>query len=53
MLYKTTDLYHPPGERCIKWDDPELAIPWPVAGLNVSVSGKDALGASFAAAEKP
>lgn len=53
VLYKTTDLYHPPGERCIKWDDPALAIPWPVEGLQISVSGKDALGASFATAEKP
>lgn len=53
VLYKTTDLYYPPGERCIRWDDPALAIPWPVAGINVSVSGKDAVGSSFAMAEKP
>lgn len=53
VLYKTTDLYHPPGERCIKWDDPTLAIPWPTEGLTVAVSGKDALGATLEAAEKP
>lgn len=47
VLYKTTDLYHPPGERCIRWDDPTLAIPWPTKGLNVQVSGKDAAGAKF------
>ena len=53
VLYKTTDLYYPAGERCIQWDDPTLAIPWPTEGMQVSVSGKDALGASFEAAEKP
>src|SRR5580698_401127 len=24
VLYKTTDLYHPPCERCILWNDPTL-----------------------------
>ena len=53
VLYKTTDLYHPPGERCIRWDDPALAIPWPLESLTPSVSGKDALGLSIAEAELP
>ncbi len=53
VLYKTTDVYYPAGERCIRWNDPDLAIPWPVQGLEVQVSSKDADGASFAEAEKP
>jgi dTDP-4-dehydrorhamnose 3,5-epimerase len=53
VLYKTTALYHPAGERCVKWDDPTLAIEWPLAGIVPSVSGKDALGNAFAEADLP
>jgi dTDP-4-dehydrorhamnose 3,5-epimerase len=53
VLYKTTDLYHPPGERCIQWNDPTLKIAWPIDGITPSVSGKDAAGARFEEAELP
>jgi dTDP-4-dehydrorhamnose 3,5-epimerase len=53
VLYKTTDLYYPPGERCIRWDDPTLSIPWPLAGFTPAVSGKDAAGSTFAKADLP
>lgn len=39
FLYACTDYYCPAGERGIRWDDPELAIPWPVA--NPILSAKD------------
>ena len=46
FLYKTTDYYAPEMERCIRWDDPDLAIDWPIGGEPV-LSGKDALGGRF------
>ncbi len=30
VLYKTTDFYAPSCERCLRWDDPTLAIRWPL-----------------------
>ena len=50
FLYKTTDYWAPEHERCIRWDDPELGIRWPLDGAP-QISAKDAQGASFAAAE--
>jgi dTDP-4-dehydrorhamnose 3,5-epimerase len=56
VLYKTTNLYHPAGERTILWNDPTLNIAWPLDVLNgtpPSVSPKDALGALFTTADLP
>jgi dTDP-4-dehydrorhamnose 3,5-epimerase len=30
LLYKCTELYVPSADKSIAWNDPELAIPWPV-----------------------
>ncbi len=30
FLYKTTDFYAPASEVCVAWDDPDLAIAWPL-----------------------
>ena len=51
FLYKTTDYYAPEHERTIRWDDSELAIDWPTAGLDIQLSGKDQNGAAFADVE--
>ena len=50
FLYKTTDYWHPEHERCIRWDDPALAIDWRLQAPPV-LSGKDARGAPLAEAE--
>jgi dTDP-4-dehydrorhamnose 3,5-epimerase len=49
FLYKCTAEYDRASERGIRWDDPELAIPWPLR--NVQVSPKDAALPRFADAE--
>ena len=44
FLYKTTDCYNPAAERCIRWDDPTLAIDWELGGLVPQLSAKDQQG---------
>ncbi len=50
FLYKTTDFWAPQFERCIQWDDPALAIAWPLDGDPV-ISARDRLGVPLARAE--
>ena len=50
VLYKATDYYAPEHERSIAWNDPDLAIEWPLTGAPV-LSAKDAAGARFRDAE--
>ncbi|MBV7485456.1 dTDP-4-dehydrorhamnose 3,5-epimerase [Bordetella sp. BOR01] len=49
-LYKITDYYAPAHERCLRWNDPAIAIAWPAA-TNVIVSEKDQRGLPLADAE--
>ena len=46
FLYKTTDYYAPAHEGCIRWDDPTLAIAWPLQEKPV-LSSKDQNGLLF------
>ena len=49
--YKCSDYYAPAHERCIRWDDPRLAIEWPLDGEPI-LSERDRLRAQpFASAE--
>ena len=50
FLYKTTAYWAPEHERCIRWDDPMLAIDWHLTG-EPNLSAKDAKGVSFGDAE--
>lgn len=52
FLYKTTDYWAPEFERAIAWNDPALAIDWPLA-VAPTLSAKDAVAPSLADAELP
>ncbi len=41
FLYKTTAFYHQPSEAAVRWDDPALAVDWPLDGIEPLLSGKD------------
>ena len=51
FLYKTTDYYSPAHERCIRWDDPQLAIAWPSVEAAIQLSAKDQAGRWLAEAD--
>jgi len=50
VLYKATDYYAPQHERCVHWNDPDLAIDWSLTGEPI-VSAKDQAGLSLKTAE--
>ncbi|WP_122558288.1 dTDP-4-dehydrorhamnose 3,5-epimerase [Pseudomonas viridiflava] len=50
FLYKTTDYYTPSAERCISWNDPDLAIDWQL-DATPQLSAKDQQGKSLKEAE--
>ena len=41
VAYKASDYYVPDLERGVAWDDPDLAVPWPVAADRAVLSDKD------------
>lgn len=50
VVYKTNQYYDPASERSIRWDDPQLAIQWPLNRAPI-LSAKDANATTFADAE--
>ena len=50
FLYKTTEYYAPQYERSILWNDPDLAIEWPLSQTPL-LAAKDAAAALFREAE--
>lgn len=39
--YKCDDFYHPEAEGAIAWDDPDIAVSWPIPSEDVILSDKD------------
>jgi dTDP-4-dehydrorhamnose 3,5-epimerase len=53
FLYKCTDFYAPAHERAVRWDDPQVAVRWPLpAGTAPLLSPKDAIAPLFKDAER-
>ena len=50
FLYKTTDYWYPEHERTLLWNDPALAIAWPLEGAP-TLAAKDAAGRPLALAD--
>ena len=51
FAYKVTDYYFPAGERTLLWNDPEVAVAWPITPKEAIVSKKDLQGKSLREAE--
>jgi dTDP-4-dehydrorhamnose 3,5-epimerase len=51
-VYKCTEFYSPEHDRCLLWNDPDLAISWPLSrGQAPALSQKDAAGRPLRSAE--
>lgn len=52
VAYKCTDFYVPEHERTLRWNDPDVAVDWPLpAGAGPTLSEKDRCGRSLQEAE--
>lgn len=50
VLYKTTTLYHHPGDRSVAWDDPDIAVDWQLTSPPI-LSAKDIKAPKVSAAD--
>ncbi len=50
VTYKMTERYRPDGNRAIRWNDPDLAIPWPIVAAPI-LSANDAVAPFLADAD--
>jgi len=41
VMYKASDYYAPTYESGIRWNDPDIAFPWPLKEANIIISDKD------------
>jgi dTDP-4-dehydrorhamnose 3,5-epimerase len=41
IIYKCTDVYVPECDRAVRFDDPDIAIAWPFAAADMTISDKD------------
>lgn len=47
IIYQCTNYYDPTSEHCIRFDDKDLNIEWPIIGNDVKTSDKDLKGSRF------
>jgi dTDP-4-dehydrorhamnose 3,5-epimerase len=53
VLYKVTDFYAPAHDGKLRWDDPDIGIPWPLDGAAPVLSEADAAAPGLAAFDSP
>lgn len=51
FLYKVTSFYDAPSDCSLAWNDPDIAVAWPIAGLTPALSAKDEAAPRLAEAE--
>ncbi len=47
VIYKVSALYSPTHDHGIRWDDPDIAIEWPLQGRHPVLSAKDQAAPAF------
>ena len=51
FTYKVDNVYAPQSEACIRFDDPDIAVAWPISADEMLLSPKDLKGLAFKDAE--
>lgn len=52
FIYKTTEFYYPKLERCVIWNDPDIAINWPIPkNISPLLASKDSVGLTLSSCE--